>query len=251
MAAETANTDIRVKIARRHFLSGPLIALYVTLLLGVALPVTAFTPASRSNLINCRKGIDLNSTPEPKEDGDDDELSITRRFLSPRIDDRGLPIADALVAQIVAPSFHVFWLGINQSPLPSWLRVSLWAPRGSMVAPTLIHGAGLACCWVAGALAGRAFESEAFDVSEGRGYGTVISRTFQAGAFATGLLILSTQIDLLLEFGRTVQWGESEETDRRLLVAAVEVINDIFFEALTLSGWRLYRASKTADGNKY
>lgn len=191
----------------------------------------------------------LHSTPDPNNNGDEDGSSVTDRFLSPRIDDRGLPIADALVAQIVAPSFQVFWLGISKSPLPSWLKVSLWAPRGSMIAPTLIHGAGLACCWVAGALASKSFESEAFDVSEGRGYGTVLSRTVQAGAFATGLLILSTQIDLLVEFGRWIQLGESEVTDRRLLVAASELLLDVGFEALTLTSWRLYRASITADGN--
>lgn len=234
-----------------------LIALYATVLLAIVLPVTTGFTSSKviftsRKIGNSHETTELTLRPsasDPNNNGDEEGSSVTERFLSPRIDDRGLPIADALVAQIVAPSFQVFWLGVSQSPLPSWLRLSLWAPRGSMVAPTLIHGAGLACCWVAGALAARGFESEAFNVSEGRGYGTVILRTIQAGAFATGVLILSTQIDLLLEFGRYVQWGESEETDRRLLVAAVEVINDIFFEAVTLTSWRLYRASKTADDN--
>lgn len=64
----------------------------------------------------------------------------------------------------------------------------------------------------------------------------------KAGAFATGILIVSTQIDLLLEFKRYVQVGESEETDLRLLVAMVEVINDVFFEAVVLSSWRIIHA---------
>jgi hypothetical protein len=186
-------------------------------------------------------------------DKDDDEAGslISKRFLAPRIDDVGLPLADALVAQIVAPSFQVFWLGLNHSPLPTWLRPlsnQLFATsRGSLVAPTLIHGAGLAVCWIAGALAARGFESDSFNVSGGRGYGTVVTRIVQAGAFAVGILILTTQADLLFEYGRYVQPGESEEIDLRLLTATVELINDVVFEALTLGGWRLYRASLTAN----
>jgi hypothetical protein len=191
---------------------------------------------------------------DPKNDKDDDETGslISKRFLAPRIDDIGLPIADALTAQIVAPSFQVFWLGLSHSPLPTWLRpvsnqLFATATRGSLVAPTLIHGAGLAVCWIAGALAARGFESDSFNVSGGRGYGTVATRIVQAGAFATGLLILTTQADLFLEYGRWVQPGESEEIDLRLLTAIVELINDVVFEAFTLGGWRLYRASLTAN----
>mmetsp|Transcript_21288 Transcript_21288/g.32451 ORF Transcript_21288/g.32451 Transcript_21288/m.32451 type:complete len:294 (-) Transcript_21288:1014-1895(-) len=186
----------------------------------------------------------------------DASSNILSRFTSPRIDDRGLPLADALVAQIVAPSFQILWLSLAGAPRPTWLAPifssgQLFATRGSLLAPTLIHGAGLASCWIAGALAGRAFETEAFDVSDevydGQGfrYGSVIGRTLQAGAFATGLLIMSTQCDLFLEYGRYVQPGESEEIDLRLLTALVELINDIFFEFAALFGWRIYRASVT------
>ncbi len=98
-----------------------------------------------------------------------------------------------------------------------------------------------------GALAARGYESDAFNISGGRGYGTVISRIVQGGAFASGLLIFSTQLDLLLEFGSWVQLGESQETDVRLVQAAVELVNDIFFEALVLGSWRLYRASLTGS----
>ena len=73
-------------------------------------------------------------------------------------------------------------------------------------------------------------------------YETVIGRLVKAGAFATGILIVSTQLDLLLEFKRYVQVGESEETDLRLLVAIIEVINDVFFEALVIGSWRIIHA---------
>jgi len=98
-----------------------------------------------------------------------------------------------------------------------------------------------------GALAAKGYDSDAFNISGGRGYGTVITRIIQAGAFATGVLIFSTQVDLFLEFGRYVQPGESPEIDVRLLNAIVELINDVIFEAAVLSSWRLYRASLTGN----
>jgi hypothetical protein len=186
---------------------------------------------------------------KPPWDDHDTEDTIFNRFTSPIIDDKGLPLADALVAQVVAPSIQVFWLGVSHAPLPSWLRPispQIFPTRGSLIAPTLIHGAGLAACWLAGGLAGKAYEQDAFDVKAPNGsYGTVISRVLKAGAFATGLLIVGTQLDLLSEFGRNVQPGESEETDLRLLIAIVELINDIVFEAISIMLWRLYLARQS------
>ena len=209
-----------------------------------------------------------------KDDDDyknDNNDMLLQRFLSPKIDDPGLPLTDVLLSQIVAPTLQLYWIFVVHAPLPSWARpISSYfgeatelAPRGSLLAPTLIHGAGLAVCWLAGALAARSFERDAFtlssvdnnnskedyDYDDGAGklsigdtikqYDTVLIRLFQAGAFASGILIVSTQIDLLLEFQRYIQFGESEETDFRLLLASVEVINDIFFEALVLVSWRI------------
>jgi hypothetical protein len=47
---------------------------------------------------------------------------------------------------------------------------------------------------------------------------------------------------LLFNIGGFVQLGESPETDRRILIAADEVIKDIFFEATVLISWRLLRS---------
>lgn len=187
-----------------------------------------------------------------KNSNDDDKFKSMSRFISPKIDDRGLPFADALIAQIVGPSLQVFWLAVNHAPSPTWLKLAATFPaRGSLVAPTLIHGAGLACCWLGGALAAKAFESEAFDNRLNNGsYSEVFSRIFKAGAFAVGILIFSTQIDLFLEFGgRYVSPGESEETDIRLLSAFVEILNDVFFEGLVISSWRFYLASQSSKKN--
>jgi hypothetical protein len=195
-----------------------------------------------------------------KNDSNDDgseqrsnEEGILSRFISPKIDDRGLPFADALTTQVVGPSLQVFWLALNHAPSPTWLKplmtsaVVFLPSRGTLVAPTLIHGAGLASCWIAGALAAKAYEREAFDISvNGGSYFDVLNRLFKAGAFAVGILILCTQVDLFLEFGgRYIQLGESEETDIRLLSAYAEIINDIVFEGLTISAMRIYLASRS------
>jgi hypothetical protein len=186
-----------------------------------------------------------------KEEQKGKPRDLIARFFNPIIDDPGLPFADTLVAQIVAPSLQVFWIGLIHAPSPIWLRPifdsQLWQARGSLVAPTLIHGAGLACCWIAGALAAQAYERKAIDPTV-EGYGTVVWSIMKAGAFAVGLLIFSTQVDLLFEFGRFVLPGESEATDLRLLSAIVEILNDVAFEASVITSMRLYLAFVTARG---
>ena len=133
----------------------------------------------------------------------------------------------------------------------------MFVGHSSLVAPTLIHGASLAICWVLGALAARAYERDALqpaikDTNDPKNnsrvdYTQVLVRVLQAGCFSTGLLILATQLDLLGEFHRWVQPGETEEIDFRLLTALVEVLNDIVFEAVTLVSWRLFLAKQNAQ----
>ena len=48
---------------------------------------------------------------------------------------------------------------------------------------------------------------------------------------------------MLLEFGRYVQYGESDSTDLRLAVATVEVVSDIFWEAVVIGTWRIIHAN--------
>eukprot|EP00980_Cylindrotheca_fusiformis_P001647 scaffold374_cov124-Cylindrotheca_fusiformis.AAC.6 len=170
--------------------------------------------------------------------------NLLERFANPTIDDPWLPLTEAGIAQIVAPSLQLFWLASVKSPFPTWATpffVSDWtAPaRGSFLAPTLIHGAGLACCWLLGALASKGYEQQAFEGD----FGTVFLSTAKAGAFAVGVLILATQFDLYTEMGGYVSVGESVETDARIYRAAGELINDCVFEAITLLSWRLYRSA--------
>jgi hypothetical protein len=167
--------------------------------------------------------------------------NILDRFTSPKIEDPVLPLTEAGIAQIVAPTIQLFWLTSLRSPLPSWttpLYDITFLPRGYLLAPTLIHGAGLACCWLLGSLAARGFEREAYEGD----LKTVLSSTARAGAFATGLLILGTQIDLYHDMGGYVQIGDSAETDLRIYRALVEIVNDVFFEAITLFSWRAFRS---------
>ena len=169
--------------------------------------------------------------------------SMKERFTQARIDDRGLPIADALVVTTV-PVFVatvVLALGI---PRPSWLVPAPWVPRWrslQYVAPALSHGAKLAACWIPGALAARAYEREAYD-------GTVdeaVRRTVKGGCFAVGVLVLLTQASLTLKFASMgmapPQLGDSPETDLVLNGAASELIADAAFEAAALIAWRIVR----------
>lgn len=236
-----------IRMSLRH--TSFAVVAFVLLLLAVSVEkASCFVSAPRASLLQASKAAPLFLSDPNKNKNDN---GLLNRFTDPVIDDPGLPLADTLVAQIVAPSLQVFWLSLVHAPSPTWLRPifdnTLWETRGTLVAPTLIHGAGLAFCWLAGALAAKAYQREAFDPTID-GYGTVLLRIAQAGAFATGLLIFGTQLDLLMEFGRYVQPGESEEIDLRLLSAVVELLNDVIFEASCITSSRLLLAFMTARG---
>lgn len=173
--------------------------------------------------------------------------SILDRFTNPRIEDPMLPLTEAALTQIVAPMLQLFWLRLNQSTFPSWatpLGDYTFAPRGALLAPTLVHGAALACAWLLGCLAARAFEKKAYE----GGVGQVLKSTLRAGAFACGILILATQLDIYKDMGGYVQIGDSPETDLRIYRALVELSDDVFFEAVTLLVWRVLRSRATSVG---
>jgi len=171
--------------------------------------------------------------------------TMRKRFTEARIDDKGLPIADALVVTTV-PVFVatcVLALGV---PRPSWLVPAPWIPKWRslpFLAPALSHGAKLSCAWIPGALAAKAYEREAYDGSVKEAVG----RTVKAGCFAIGILILATQIQLNVEFAARgappPQLGDSPETDLVLNGVASELIADAAFEAVGLIAWRIIRCT--------
>ena len=91
---------------------------------------------------------------------------IRDRFMKPRIDDPGLPFADSLVC-VCGSLFLSSVALLGYIPRPSWLYPLLppgvEAVRGvPYIVPALSHGAGLAACWILGALAAQAFEEKAY-----------------------------------------------------------------------------------------
>ena len=171
--------------------------------------------------------------------------TMRKRFTEARIDDKGLPIADALVVTTV-PVFVatcVLALGV---PRPSWLVPAPWIPKWRslpFLVPALSHGAKLSCAWIPGALAAKAYEREAYDGSVDE----AVRRTVKAGCFAIGILILATQIQLSAEFAAAglppPQLGDSPETDLLLNGVASELIADCAFEAVGLIAWRVVRCT--------
>ena len=105
----------------------------------------------------------------------------------------------------------------------------------------LLHGTKLASCWLAGALAARAREAGAFEGSRERG-----RFAWSAGAFAVGLLVFSTQLQLFVSFGFDLSGAlgypaePSLEADLELVRAQSELIVDAFFEAVIMTAWRVY-----------
>ncbi len=212
-------------------------------------PTSTLSPKNPAKHPWKRQLLQLNEQGPNNNDDTERDWTLLDRFLNPRIDDPALPLTEAGLVQVVGPTLQLFWLISLDSPYPSWaqpLYDYTFAARGAFLAPTLIHGSGLACCWLLGCLAARAWERPAFRANNEDGenkYGRVLTSTIQAGAFACGMLILATQYDLYQEFGTFVQVGDSPATDLRIYQALVEVVNDIFFEFIVLLPWRLFRSN--------
>lgn len=169
-----------------------------------------------------------------------DTQEIFSRFTSPIIDDPGLPLSDGLVAQVIGPSLQLALRGVlwPQLPLPSWATMMntssslLFDNRpGTLLVPTLIHGAALALVWLLGALAAEAYRQENLSTPS-----AVAVALFRSAAFAAGLWMLATQLDV---------WWDGD-TDSRRLLAFSESVLDLLGEAVALVGWRtVYVATVT------
>eukprot|EP00967_Tisochrysis_lutea_P144278 scaffold269218_cov30-Tisochrysis_lutea.AAC.1 len=160
-------------------------------------------PLSRSDLNDSRNAPDSAQESfsaeiyEAFEAGKSYGSSLRNRFVAPAIDDPGLPFADALTS--ISATLLVAGLSLSGFVPPvSWLQKADWMPAWRAlpyIPPAIVHGTQLASCWVLGALAANAFEREAFC----GGLGTALSRTWRAGAFAIGVLLLGTQMRTYVE----------------------------------------------------
>lgn len=177
------------------------------------------------------------------------EDGVLGRFMRPRVDDGGLPIADSLVA-ISAPVLLATVILAGGLPRPSWLVPAAFVPDVRalpFVLPAVGHGITLATCWVLGAFAAAAYTKEAY----GAGGSTLqtLAYTARAGAFATGLLILLTQAQLYAEVGPAAigAWAEpgfpATAADFIIVRRTDELALDVAVEAAAMTSWRLYRAS--------
>lgn len=178
---------------------------------------------------------------------------IRCRFTAPIIDDPGLPYADSLV--IVCGTLLTSALGLKGIiPRPSWLTpftdlsaLGLNLRGLPYILPAWSHASALVGCWLPGALAAAAFERAAYtgNLSE------AILRTWKAGAFATGLLILSTQVVLArsLQEAGIDQYSPSPELDIALNRVVGELLSDVFVQFSGLTAFRIYRWAD-AQGSK-
>lgn len=183
--------------------------------------------------------------------GDDDEQdnALLRRFLTPRVDDGGLPIADSLVC-LSMPVLLATVVLAGGLPRPSWLVAAPFVPRVRalpFVLPAVGHGLTLASCWVLGAFAAAAYRQEAYGSTGSTR--DVLAYTLKAGAFASGLLILLTQLQIYLQLGgaATGAWAvpgfPSSAADMVIVQRTTELAVDIGLEAAMMTAWRLYRAT--------
>ncbi len=70
--------------------------------------------------------------------------------------------------------------------------LSSLSSRGSLLAPTLVHGAGSAVCWLRGVLAARIFEEEAFPLRK-----TAVSTAEQNGRSSSSSSLSSSSSSIL------------------------------------------------------
>lgn len=205
---------------------------------GCSLPETAHAflrdacPRSRRSLTAHRARPDSDDTP-----------AVVGRFVSPQIDDPRLPAAEAALCQMAGPALELAYLRATGAPRPSWAGPSLsdpiFASAGAVyLDQVLVHGAGLAACWVAGVVAVRGYERSTY--ADGVTAVEVAQRAVGAGAVAAGLLMAGVGVDLLWTMGGLVLPGESAGADSTTQMSLVEAAQDIFFEGVTMLSWRLY-----------
>ena len=138
---------------------------------------------------------------------------LLARFTNPVVNDPGLPLADALISGAIAPTvLSTLALSLPISN-PMWLKpttlfglIPAWRGLPYLV-PTLAHGAALALCWTLGALGAELYREENYGKN---GEEAAVLQAQKAGAFASGLIILATQLQI---FFVTLAYDDTLESD--------------------------------------
>jgi hypothetical protein len=196
-----------------------------------------------------RAAVAMAAPPPPPPPDEANLPTWVRRFFTPVVDDPGLPIADSLVC-LAVPVLLATVILAGGLPRPSWLVAAPWVPRVRAlpyVLPAIGHGLSLASCWVAGAFAAESYRKEAYGSTGSTA--DVLKATWAAGAFASGLLIVALQAQLVAQFGPAVQGSFAEvgfpstAADFTVVQRTAELALDIGSEAVVMTGWRLYRST--------
>ena len=93
----------------------------------------------------------------------------------------------------------------------------------------------------------QAYDRKAYDFPPPQGssdrFLETLRRVWSAGAFAAGLLVVSTQFTTSTAIGFGVSFGDDPATDLILLATTDTLIRDGLTEAAIMTAWRLYRTS--------
>lgn len=172
-------------------------------------------------------------------------------FLSPKIEDPALVLQDVLLSGVAVPALLILICIATSSYVPRWLVADLMTSdgiytqiaQGSLLMPTLKHGAGLSLCWIVGVLSVRGFQGAA---TSSRDLGATLMLTSRAGFVAALLWWLGMLLQLQFLGIVPDTFGQCAMTDRTCLEADAKVIQyyfdatlDIGLEALVLTVWRL------------
>jgi len=96
----------------------------------------------------------------------------------------------------------------------------------------------------------QAYDRKAYDYPPPQGnskrYAETLKRVLSAGAFAAGLLVVTTQFTTSASLGFGVAFGDDPATDLILLAATDDLIRDGLTEAVVMTTWRFYRTTMSS-----
>jgi len=157
-----------------------------------------------------------------------------------------LLLGDVVASGIVAPALVVLSLVYTDVYTPGW--VALWEAVDGGLGPAIFaHGAALTCCWLTAAALTGAFSPRAwfpgplqdlYKAVSRRDLAGTLKLTWVAGALAAVLLLLSTGAGLYASGVRDVL-ATDFDTRRRVLYSLLDCFQDVIFEAICLTMWRL------------